>query len=428
MIMNFLDKRKFSKKLLLNVNKETLGSLRVVKLRNGGSMNINMLITDGANKNSLAILRTLGNDPNDNYLLNISTPYNKYLTLSYWSKYCSNVHHIKTQINTSIWDIDPYAQELLEIIEKESYDVMIPVGLKSNIAVSKFLHKFLEQINTIAPPYQSMKIAFNKDLTFDYAKNIGISIPETKIYYNSDELNNINDFPRVIKTSDGLIRYCNNKMELNKIIEILKKKSKCGNIISQEYITGYGCGFYAVYNNGNIISNFAHKRLLEFPITGGPSAIAESYFDDRLLKIGRKVCDGLQWNGPIMVEFKYDINTDKYVLIEINPKLWGSLDLTIASGVNIPKILTELSLGKEVTPNLSYKYIKYRWLFPDEFFARISAQSIKSFSPLLYNQDNTKTNFDQNDIAPFIFQVVRSIFQSPRVIINRYPHGQVVFK
>ena len=40
-----------------------------------------------------------------------------------------------------------------------------------------------------------------------------------------------------------------------------------------------------------------------------------------------------------MAEFKYDTANGDYKLMELNAKLWGSLDLTIAAGIDVPKIL-----------------------------------------------------------------------------------------
>ena len=64
--------------------------------------------------------------------------------------------------------------------------------------------------------------------------------------------------------------------------------------------------------------SFTFKHLTSTNTTTETSAISE------------KLLDSLNWNGPAMVEFKLDQNLNEYKLIEINPKLWGSLDLTIS--------------------------------------------------------------------------------------------------
>ena len=79
------------------------------------------------------------------------------------------------------------------------------------------------------------------------------------------------------------------------------------------------------------------------PISGGMSVAAKSIFDKNLQKIGEKIVKKIKWTGLIMLEFKYHAN--KYYLIEINPKFWGSLDLAIASNVDFPNKLVSYANG-----------------------------------------------------------------------------------
>lgn len=382
-----------------------------------------ILVTDGLNKNTLAILRALGKSK---YCIDITSNHQKIITLGFYSRYCNNVHILKNMSK----DIDLYAEELLNILKNRHYDVLIPVGLTSCLAVTKHKNKFESLTNVVVPEWDAMQIASNKDRTMSFANDLGIPIPETTVLYSESDLNAIKKYPIVIKSSDdsmGFVEYCNDKKELYEKYMRLNSISKT-NIISQEYIIGFGCGFYGVYKNGELIAHFLHKRIKEFPITGGPSAVAESYFDEKLYKYGKILCDALNWNGPIMVEFKYDVKNDDYKLIEINPKLWGSLDLTIEAGVNIPKILVDLALRKPVNFLSEYKTMRYKWLFPDEFKALISDFSFNSLNDFCTIGGNTKTNFYIDDPLPFIIQIIRSFIDATMIIFNtdkKFPHGKV---
>jgi predicted ATP-grasp superfamily ATP-dependent carboligase len=261
-----------------------------------------ILVTDGTYKNSLAALRSLGK----NNQIDITSSFSRFLSLCSYSKYSRNF--FKIMCNTK--DTDKYAAELLDILKKKTYDVFLPVGLQSYLAASKHKEKFEKVTNLVIPDWKQMIIASNKEQTMNFAKKIGIPIPETHILNTEEDLQQITTYPVVIKSSDEsgkFIRYCNNFSELiiryHELATIAQTK-----IITQEYIQGFGCGFYGVYNNGELIAHFLHKRLKEFPITGGPSAVAESYFDKKLYAYGKLLCDKLHWNGPIMAEFKYNAN------------------------------------------------------------------------------------------------------------------------
>lgn len=40
-----------------------------------------------------------------------------------------------------------------------------------------------------------------------------------------------------------------------------------------------------------------------------------------------------------MLEFKHDAESGRHYFIEINPRLWGSFDLSLSSGVNFAWLL-----------------------------------------------------------------------------------------
>jgi len=73
----------------------------------------------------------------------------------------------------------------------------------------------------------------------------------------------------------------------------------------------------------------------------GPSAFAKVYNDVRLEELGLRLLSRLKWNGVAMVEFKKVIEEGDYRLMEINPRLWGSLDLSIAAGIDFPYLMAE---------------------------------------------------------------------------------------
>lgn len=383
---------------------------------------LKVLITDGANKNTLSILRHLDSGKCQ---IDITTPFPKLLTLCSYSKFCKKT----IKFHSDPQDMEGYAMDLLQILKNGKYDVFIPVGLSSCLMASKYKNEIQSYVHLLAPDWEYMRIASNKDMTMDLASRIGVPIPKTVILKSTEDLHNITEFPVVIKSSDeskNFIKYCNNSHELLENFKQLFLKSKT-KIICQEYIEGFGCGFFGVYHNGKLISYFLHKRLKEFPITGGVSAVAESFFDEKLYYYGKQLGDALHWNGPLMAEFKYDIIKKDYKLIEINPKLWGSLDLTIEAGINIPQILIQAALNKDMDCSSTYRYIKYRWVFPEDFKVLVSKPSMKAIKDFLAREPDTSTNICLTDPLPTIFQIARSFVDGLAIILNnkaRYPHGR----
>ena len=65
-----------------------------------------------------------------------------------------------------------------------------------------------------------------------------------------------------------------------------------------------------------------------------------------------------------MIEFKHDKNKDRFVLIEVNPKFWGSSLLSIMSGIHFPLIYVRYLQGEDVgTP--TFEDTTLQFVVPD---------------------------------------------------------------
>jgi len=121
---------------------------------------LNILVTDGANKNTLSILRHLDNSE---CRIDITTHLPKWLTLCSYSKYCGST----IKLNSDPQNADDYAKELIQVLEKGNYDVLIPVGLNSNLMASKYKCEIQSYVNLLAPDTEHAKFA--NGVTFPFA-------------------------------------------------------------------------------------------------------------------------------------------------------------------------------------------------------------------------------------------------------------------
>lgn len=134
-------------------------------------------------------------------------------------------------------------------------------------------------------------------------------------------------------------------------------------ILAQRRIEGPGVGFFALRWRGKMVATFAHRRVREVPPSGGISVCRESIpLPAALVAAGTRLLAALDWEGVAMVECKHDIANDRYYVIEINPRFWGSLQLAIDAGVDFPALLVECILGGSPAPVTSYRVgVRSRW-------------------------------------------------------------------
>jgi predicted ATP-grasp superfamily ATP-dependent carboligase len=134
----------------------------------------------------------------------------------------------------------------------------------------------------------------------------------------------------------------------------------------QDYVDGVGAGVFAYYEQGEPMALFAHRRLRERPPAGGVSVLSESVaMRDDMAAMATRLLGTVHWHGPAMVEFKVAADGTPY-LMEINPRLWGSLQLAVDAGVNFPMMLYRSASGEPQEPVNGYTVgRRLRWLLGD---------------------------------------------------------------
>ena len=105
----------------------------------------------------------------------------------------------------------------------------------------------------------------------------------------------------------------------------------------QQYCPGYGLGQMLNMAGGAASLRFQHRRLREFPPSGGVSSFCASIpLDQHAAQMARSeaLLAAVGWQGPAMVEYRYDPASGTYWLMEINGRFWGSIPLAWHCGAH----------------------------------------------------------------------------------------------
>jgi predicted ATP-grasp superfamily ATP-dependent carboligase len=377
-----------------------------------------VLLTDGNFKHTLAATRSLGKRGID-----VSVVSHHPFSVSFHSRYCSNrIIGPDPEKNTGFGDF------ILAQVKKETYDVLLPISYAAISQVSLIRDELIQHVRIPIAGKTELDVAADKAKTFRLAGELGMTIPGTWYPENETDLSAIADtasYPLVVKGSieSGNVAYVNSSQELTAEYRRIARFSP----IVQEYIPGEGFGFFALYNHGAANAIFMHRRIREYPVSGGPSTCAESIYDEDLKKEGLRILDALGWHGVAMVEFKKDARSGEYVLMEINPKFWGSLELAIASGVDFPWLACRMAIEGSIDPVFTYRTgVRFHWPFPGDLF---HALVIPKTVPQILRESldpEVRSDIDPRDIAPTIYQIGMSAGELfIRITQGRFwrPHG-----
>jgi len=390
--------------------------------------NWKVLVTDGDALHSLAITRSLGSKG----MRVAVASHRRVFSLSFYSKFCRK----RLVYPDPEKKKEEFVKFLLDELKRGGYDILLPVRSTVTPVVAEYKEKLSRYTNFVIPSKESMEAANNKEKTFKFADKIGIPIPRTFYPENLDQVESSAkqlSFPVVVKASHGAgsrgVFYINSKQKLMDFFGdyfSTGEPQKGSRSMVQELIRGFGCGFFSIFDGGEPRAIFMHRRIREYPITGGPSTVAESYYHPRLKELGLKLLRELNWEGVAMVEFKFDQKDKEFKLMEINPKFWGSLNLAIASGVDFPYLFCLQAMNQKYKPVFEYKKgVKFRWLFPGDFMHLLAHCGFSLDFYKDFFDSNVCYDISLSDIKPNIlelFLVAGYFIQNKGKI--RYPQGK----
>src|SRR5438270_7981418 len=210
---------------------------------------------------------------------------------------------------------------------------------------------------------KALDVALDKQKTWQLAHKLGVPVPKGVLISALSEIGPVQQFPVVLKPTHSkvvvdralrtlAVALVKNESERQ---EQLRRWLPLTPVQQQEYVSGRGVGVELLFNCGKKIWHFAHERVHEYPLTGGASSYRRSIDPPAaMLDEAEKLLTGLNWHGVAMVEFKIDAKGQHW-LMEINPRLWGSLALSIDADVDFPLGLLQIAQSEEPAPQPKYK-------------------------------------------------------------------------
>lgn len=328
---------------------------------------LSVLVTDGAERAALAAVRSLGLA---GYRVHVCADRKR--TLAGASRFA----HSTTFLPSALLHPEEFARGVAELVSRDGIRVVLPVSEGSLLAL-------LARPGAVAPailPFPTLE-AFDrvrdKALVLELAGAQGIAVPRQHVLGLPGGSTAEVRFPLVVKPARSVgsavegvrgkfgVAYASSQSELRRVLDNLPASAYP--LLLQERIVGPGVGIFLLRWNGQRVATFAHRRLREKPPSGGVSVYRESIAaDPDLVKRSEALLTNLGWDSVAMIEYKIDRETGVPYLMEINGRLWGSLQLAIDAGVDFPRLLVESALEKSPAHVSTYRLgVRSRWWWGD---------------------------------------------------------------
>ena len=326
-----------------------------------------VLITDGNERAALALARGLGR-----------VGYRVQVVSRQGSSIAGQSRYVRGEARAADPLVDPkgFVRDVAAARDRFRADVIIPVSDASVLAILGD-RRALGDVTIPFADLDTFRAISDKSGLIERASRLGIAVPGGHTGSTRAEVRDAAHalgFPVVLKPSRSVaihgerriklgVSYAANPRELDARLDALDAAAYP--LIVQRRVTGAGLGVFVLLWDGEVRATFAHRRVREKPPSGGVSVCCESIPLDRgLLEQSIALLRDAGWRGVAMVEYKNDDRHATPVLMEVNGRFWGSLQLASDAGVNFPALLVGAALGAPVLPPPSYAVgVRNHWFW-----------------------------------------------------------------
>jgi len=236
------------------------------------------------------------------------------------------------------WNDPGVVDDLIRVVKEYEVDVILPF-VNGAIEIASICRDRLKDVFVPVTEFEMASALFDKAEAAKAFKEAGLPIPRTYSVLSAQ-------IPAIAKPRKGgssrgihIFRNMEDLMHLQNLKEYLV----------QEYIEN--CKEYTVDcyidSKGDILVTVPRERI---EVMGGESTRTRTCHNEILENLSREVIEKLKLRGPVNLQFLHDLDADRYLLMEVNPRLGGGVICSIYAGAPITDYIIGEALGVELKP------------------------------------------------------------------------------
>jgi biotin carboxylase len=373
-----------------------------------------VLITDAEGRATLAACRALRSSGYEVDAVASTAP-----AQAQWSLSCSR----RLRAPNPRVDRAAFVQSLRRLLQERHYDVLLPGSDAALYAISEHRDRLSPLVPLGLPPHEVIIRVLSKTTVVEAWSHTRLAAPPTEIATDLDEAREAaseHGFPVIVKPSmsvrpDGpglrqrSSRLVRDDEELAATVEDFRLP-----VLIQRRLGGAVHSLGGVFAAGDLLAA-AHSRYERTwpPEAGNVSCSVSLPVPDALREDVIEVLGGLGWRGIFELEL-LEKDDGGFATIDLNPRVYGSLELAVRADAALPTIWCETVLGDAVESHFRDARVGvwYRW---EDAEARNALQRLRSGKVgelLLILRPHRRTahaQFRLNDPAPLAARAISGI-------------------
>jgi predicted ATP-grasp superfamily ATP-dependent carboligase len=256
------------------------------------------------------------------------------------------------------------------LVRDTTYAVLLPGSDGALAAVSSARERFEPHVKIGLPSQAAVEANLDKRRLVEAAAAAGLASPKTLICESDVEAAAAArelGFPVVLKPAKAILDHGgswsrpNTRVVLDQaqLEDLLPAYGRPFLVQARERGVVYSCG--GVMGADGLLALVTSRYRRTWPPDAGEVAYSETVETPRALAQGiESILSSLGWEGLFEVELIRRAD-GSFAAIDLNPRLYGSLEVAIAAGAPLPAIwcdwlLNSSALGSDVRPG-----VRYRW-------------------------------------------------------------------
>lgn len=236
------------------------------------------------------------------------------------------------------WSEEGVIEDVVRVVNENDVRIVLPFHGGAVVVAAK-CKELLPDVFIPVVPADTALTMFDKIAAAKAFKEAKLPIPKTYSILSAE-------MPAIAKPRYGSL---SRGIKVFYNMENLMHVENLSEYLIQEYIENveeYTSDNY-ITQEGEVLVTVTRKRI---EVTGGESTRTQTIREPRLEELSRRVIEAFQLRGPVTLQFLYDPAKDRYLLMEVNPRLGGGVICSVFAGAPIFDYIIREALGTTLQP------------------------------------------------------------------------------